>query len=245
MKLEDIAKNNLTTGSTSVDIDVGNRIGPEIARCLDRLTVLAGLLPNSQNIMSVMEQLRSLFAKSLPDQASVLEKFSMAEGIIYDYNPKKSFDDQEALVIGGAGRYTMAGLRRKAAREANDVASRVTNEMPHQDADYKPAQYLLAQLANTIDTYQKAATELTNSSDVAMEQQLQSPVHPAVHKLETELRRMVKQGQKTGYDQIDAVMQKISRDMNVSTDDLHKMFCSSHGASTPDQWIRFVKDKSI
>ena len=235
MKLEDIAKNNLSTGQVPVDIDVGNRIGPEIAKCLDRLTVMAGLLPNGQSIIDHMKQLRILFSKSLPDQANVLEKYSVAEGIIYNYDPEKSFDDQEALVIGGAGRYTMAGLRRKAAREANDMASRITNEMNNSDADYKPAQHMLNQLSNTLDTYQTAAKELEQSASVTMEQKLQSPVHPAVHRLETVLRQMVKDGKSTSYDNIDAAMQKISKDMNVSSDDLHKMFRASHGDATPDQ----------
>ena len=76
--------------------------------------------------------------------------------VIYHLDPVNPMDDSEVLVLGGAGRYSMAGLRRKAARESSDISTELSLSNP----SYRSVAHMLKQLTNTVATIQAALSEL-------------------------------------------------------------------------------------
>lgn len=86
---------------------------------------------------------------------------------------------------------------------------------------------------------------LEKNSDVTLEQQLHSPVHPAVSALEDELKKMHKENKKHHNGDVSSIVKKTADANKVSVNDLHKMFQSTHGNLTPHEYLRFAKDGSI
>lgn len=77
------------------------------------------------------------------------------------------------------------------------------------------------------------------------EQQLHSPVHPAVKALETEFEKHSKAPRKHEHFEVSSIVSKIAKENNVSVSDLIKMFQAVHGNLTPNQYLRLAKDGSI
>ena len=91
-------------------------------------------------------------------QKSVTEE-ELDSKVIYRLDKDAPMDNTEVLVIGGAGRYSLAGLRNKARREAAEIAKDL--EIEHGGAFRRSAQNV-KQLANTLNTVVSAYDELNN-----------------------------------------------------------------------------------
>ncbi len=91
-------------------------------------------------------------------QKSVTEDETDA-GVIYQLDKQAPMDNTEVLVLGGAGRYTLAGLRNKARKEASELAKDL--EIEHGGAFRRSAQNV-KQLANTLNTVVAAYDELNS-----------------------------------------------------------------------------------
>lgn len=92
-------------------------------------------------------------------QAQKNTKENVEENVIYQLDPANPMDDTEVLVLGGAGRYTLKGLRGKARREVAQLAKDL--EAEHGGA-FRSAAYNIKQLANTLNTIVAAYNELTD-----------------------------------------------------------------------------------
>lgn len=81
----------------------------------------------------------------------------ITESVIYQLDDANPLDDTEVLVLGGAGRYTLKGLRNKARREADMLH----NDMTSDDEDtFRKSAHNVKQLANTLNTIVAAYDEL-------------------------------------------------------------------------------------
>jgi len=79
------------------------------------------------------------------------------QNVIYRLDKDKPMSDTEVLVLGGAGRYSLEGLRMKARREARALAQDL--EIEHGGAFRRSAENV-KQLANTLNTIVAAYNEL-------------------------------------------------------------------------------------
>lgn len=79
------------------------------------------------------------------------------QNVIYRLDKDKPMSNTEVLVIGGAGRYSLEGLRMKARREARALAQDL--EIEHGGAFRRSAENV-KQLANTLNTIVAAYNEL-------------------------------------------------------------------------------------
>lgn len=89
-------------------------------------------------------------------QKSVTEE-DVDSKVIYRLDKDAPMDNTEVLVLGGAGRYSLAGLRNKARREASSLAKDL--EVDHGQAFRSAAQHV-KQLSNTLNTVVSAYDEL-------------------------------------------------------------------------------------
>lgn len=80
-----------------------------------------------------------------------------ADNVIYQLDPVNPMDDTEVLVIGGAGRYSLKGLRAKARREAAALAQELQGE---HGQGFRDAAYHIKQLSNTLRTIVAAYDQL-------------------------------------------------------------------------------------
>jgi hypothetical protein len=80
-----------------------------------------------------------------------------SDSVIYRLDREKPMSDTEVLVIGGAGRYTLQGLRDKARKEAEELAQDLKIE--HGGAFRRSADNI-KQLTNTLNTIVAAYNEL-------------------------------------------------------------------------------------
>jgi hypothetical protein len=87
------------------------------------------------------------------DEAHVVDH----NNVIYRLDRDKPMSDTEVLVLGGAGRYTLDGLRQKARREAQALAQDL--EVEHGGAFRRSAENV-KQLANSLNTIVAAYNEL-------------------------------------------------------------------------------------
>jgi len=87
------------------------------------------------------------------DEAHVLDN----QSVIYRLDKDNPMTDTEVLVIGGAGRYTLAGLRNKARREADQLAQDL--QIEHGGA-FRRSAANIKQLTNTLNTIVAAYNEL-------------------------------------------------------------------------------------
>ena len=81
----------------------------------------------------------------------------MGEGVIYQLDKENPMSGTEVLVIGGAGRYSLDGLRAKARKEVVELAKDL--EIEHGGAFRRSAQNI-KQLQNTLNTIVAAYDEL-------------------------------------------------------------------------------------
>ena len=79
------------------------------------------------------------------------------QSVIYRLDREKPMSNTEVLVLGGAGRYSLEGLRMKARREARALAQDL--EVEHGGAFRRSAENV-KQLANTLNTIVAAYNEL-------------------------------------------------------------------------------------
>jgi hypothetical protein len=92
------------------------------------------------------------FAKDL-GEAHTLDN----QSVIYRLDREKPMSNTEVLIIGGAGRYSLEGLRMKARREARALAQDL--EIEHGGAFRRSAENV-KQLTNTLNTIVAAYNEL-------------------------------------------------------------------------------------
>jgi hypothetical protein len=78
-----------------------------------------------------------------------------------------------------------------------------------------------------------------------MEQQLHSPLHPAVKELENNLKMHGKSGKIHSDGFISELVKKIAEKNNISVNDLMQMFKEAQGNMTPAQYLRYAKEGSI
>jgi len=81
----------------------------------------------------------------------------MGEGVIYQLDKENPMSGTEVLVIGGAGRYSLDGLRAKARREVAELAKDL--EIEHGGA-FRRSAHNVKQLQNTLNTIVAAYDEL-------------------------------------------------------------------------------------
>ncbi len=79
------------------------------------------------------------------------------DNVIYRLDNANPMDDTEVLVLGGAGRYTLKGLRNKARKEAQQIAKELDSE--HGDAFRRNSENI-RQLTNTLNTIVAAYNQL-------------------------------------------------------------------------------------
>lgn len=80
-----------------------------------------------------------------------------ADNVIYRLDRDNPMDDSEILVIGGAGRYSLKGLRAKARREADALAKDLQGE---HGGYFRDGLYNIEQLKNTLRTIVAAYDQL-------------------------------------------------------------------------------------
>jgi len=81
----------------------------------------------------------------------------MGEGVIYQLDKENPMSGTEVLVIGGAGRYSLDGLRAKARKEVAELAKDL--EIEHGGA-FRRSAHNVKQLQNTLNTIVAAYDEL-------------------------------------------------------------------------------------
>ncbi len=91
--------------------------------------------------------------KKVAKEAHVLDH----QNVIYRLDRDKPMTDTEVLVLGGAGRYTLGGLRDKARREADALAADLKIE---HGGSFRRAAENIKQLTNTLNTIVAAYNEL-------------------------------------------------------------------------------------
>ena len=80
-----------------------------------------------------------------------------SDNVIYRLDPENPMDDSEILVIGGAGRYSLKGLRAKARKEAAQLAHDLQTE---HGQTFRSGAHNVKQLANTLNTLVAAYDQL-------------------------------------------------------------------------------------
>lgn len=107
-----------------------------------------------------MEDYEAVFGTTAftPDISGLGEAHALDhKNVIYRLDPEKPMSNTEVLVLGGAGRYSLEGLRMKARREARALAQDL--EIEHGGAFRRGAENV-KQLANTLNTIVAAYNEL-------------------------------------------------------------------------------------
>jgi hypothetical protein len=80
-----------------------------------------------------------------------------SDNVIYRLDREKPMSDTEVLVLGGAGRYTLSGLRDKARKEAKALSDDLTSD---HGGSFRGAAHNIKQLTNTLNTIVAAYNEL-------------------------------------------------------------------------------------
>jgi len=80
-----------------------------------------------------------------------------ADNVIYRLDRDNPMDDTEVLVIGGAGRYSLKGLRNKARKEADALSKDLQGE---HGGDFRGGLHNIEQLKNTLRTIVAAYDQL-------------------------------------------------------------------------------------
>jgi hypothetical protein len=91
-------------------------------------------------------------------QKDVAEAHTLnSDSVIYRLDKDKPMSDTEVLVLGGAGRYTLAGLRDKARKEARQLSDDLASD---HGGSFRGAAHNIRQLSNTLNTIVAAYNEL-------------------------------------------------------------------------------------
>ena len=77
--------------------------------------------------------------------------------VIHRVDQENPMDNTEVLVLGGAGRYSLRGLREKARREASELSDQLVSD--HASA-FRDAARHVKQLSNTLDSIVAAYDQL-------------------------------------------------------------------------------------
>jgi cytidylate kinase len=105
----------------------------------------------------ITAQARDWVSKAQLQKSVTQEDSDSNTKVIYQLDKSAPMDDTEVLVIGGAGRYSLAGLRNKARKEAEALAKDL--EIEHGGAFRRAAQNV-KQFSNTLNTVVAAYDEL-------------------------------------------------------------------------------------
>ena len=76
---------------------------------------------------------------------------------IIKLDPEDPMNNSMVAILGGAGSYSMAGLRRKARREAEEMLKNLQSDHPQA---FRDAAYNVKQFANTLNTMVAALDQL-------------------------------------------------------------------------------------
>jgi len=237
-----------------VDMDAISHLGPEISRHFTAISNLCDYIPNSDNLKDHIEELKSLFATYIPMQDNVLEKEQMQESVIYRLDTEDPMNKSEILILGGAGRYSMAGLRTKAAREAAQLA----DDLSSKHADYRGSAHSVKQVANTINTMVAALDELKeirskggkrsrgieNIDETSIEEQhVKHDALKAVGMLHDALVKYGKAGHPITDDAVNTIMKKVlNKTRHTDMNSLLQTWKSSKFGLTPLQWAKETPD---
>jgi hypothetical protein len=189
MKLKTILDQmNLRQEPSSMDLDVSTRLGPTISQHLTALEALCKLLPNCIELQEKLNEIKGLFAASVPLQSNVLEASSRREDypVVYEYDPSKPIEQQRLAVIGGAGSYTMESLDTKVRREFDELSHRIDEiqtikNYADRGPSYRKAQHIAGILENHLLTMvvginqieeKSTADEMEESSETMVDEGL-------------------------------------------------------------------------
>ena len=125
-----------------------NGIPPNIKRIIQLIKNNEKLRPEEFQQFKMWQQNRQK-----TQEAHVIDH----QNVIYRLDREKPMSDTEVLVLGGAGRYTLDGLRRKARREADELAQDLKIE---HGGSFRRAAENIKQLTNTLNTIVAAYNEL-------------------------------------------------------------------------------------
>jgi hypothetical protein len=173
MKLDSILDQiNLRQEPTSMDLDVSIRLGPTISQHLTALEALCKLLPNCAELQEKLNEIKGLFASSVPLQSNVLEAYSKREDypVVYEYDPENPIEKQRLAVIGGAGSYTLESLDSKVRAETAELSRRVdgirdVGDYSDREHLYRNAQYLASILENHLLTLAVGIKQIAQKSN--------------------------------------------------------------------------------
>ena len=144
-------KNSLADVFAPNFVEVANDENPDFNTPLKQIDkfLKSPITPQARDWISKAQLQKSVAQEDVTDKTKV----------IYRVDKEAPMDDTEVLVIGGAGRYSLAGLRNKARREAEALAKDL--EVEHGGAFRRAAQNV-KQFSNTLNTVVAAYNELND-----------------------------------------------------------------------------------
>lgn len=144
-------KNSLADVFAPNFVEVANDENPDFNTPLKQIDkfLKSPITPQARDWVSKAQLQKSVAQEDVTDKTKV----------IYRVDKEAPMDNTEVLVIGGAGRYSLAGLRNKARREAEALAKDL--EVEHGGAFRRAAQNV-KQFSNTLNTVVAAYNELND-----------------------------------------------------------------------------------
>lgn len=109
--------------------------------------------------MDDIAKFKSILEEILANE-ELVENKSSGQKVIIKLDPTNPMDDSMIAVLGGAGSWSLKGLRDKARREADELADRLKGS-DHPLA-FRDSAYNIRQLANTLNTIVAAYDELND-----------------------------------------------------------------------------------
>jgi hypothetical protein len=247
MKIDALEKQIIAilTPQPAFDVDSVEQVGYEIMKHLSAAQNLCQALPNSANLSKQIESLKGLVSTYVPINP-VLEKDKIDESVIYRLDKQDPINQSEIRVLGGAGRLTMAGLKRKAARETAQLAEDVSAD----HADWHGAAHNVKQLSNTLMTIKTGLDELASLGYNSLnEQHVQHDVLKAVGMLRNELVKYGRTGKPLTDTAVNKIMQNVLQQSgHTDMNSLLQTWKSSKAGLTPLQWARQspdIHDKNV
>lgn len=112
---------------------------------------------NTQSAMDKRFPSKEAYLNWLQQQKQKTKENTVDEDVIYRLDKENPMNDTEVLVIGGAGRYSLDGLRNKARKEVEQLAKDLA--IDHGGA-FRRSAHNVRQLQNTLNTIVAAYDEL-------------------------------------------------------------------------------------
>jgi hypothetical protein len=112
---------------------------------------------NNKPAMDKRFQSKEAYLNWLQQQKQTTKEDTVDEDVIYRLDKENPMNDTEVLVIGGAGRYSLDGLRNKARKEVEQLAKDLA--IDHGGA-FRRSAHNVRQLQNTLNTIVAAYDEL-------------------------------------------------------------------------------------